>query len=122
MFCFHNELFVFISDGPENDADDILGPVETPFPSLRFRRNFTFPARIFNDPGDPFHLYPYTPFEPVLPAEAKFLGKYPNFSKLGVGVLLPNIVSCKEMPQCLETNCRPKMHWLPCSVIITCSA
>ena len=65
----------FFPDGPETEADDILGPVETPFPSLKFRRNFTFSTGVFNQPGDPFHLYPYTPFEPVLPAEAKFLGK-----------------------------------------------
>ena len=66
---------IFFTDGPETEADDILGPVETPFPSLKFRRNFTFSTGVFNQPGDPFHLYPYTPFEPVLPAEAKFLGE-----------------------------------------------
>ena len=67
-------LFYFL-DGPDAEADDILGPVESPFPSLKFRRNFTFSHDIFNEAGDPFHLYPFTPFEPVLPAEAKFMGK-----------------------------------------------
>ncbi len=73
--CTHTYTHTLcITDGPETDADDILGPVESPFPSLRFRRNFTFSREAWRRPGDPFHLYPYTPFEPVLPTEAKFLG------------------------------------------------
>ena len=80
MYYIRNSNTAISVDGPETEAEDILGPVETPFPSLKFRRNFTFSTGVFNQPGDPFHLYPYTPFEPVLPAEAKFLGKlkYPT--------------------------------------------
>jgi hypothetical protein len=62
---------------------DFAGPMEAPMPSLKFRHNFTQPMD--SHPGDPFHLYPFTPFEPVMPGEAKFLGKlllefFPIFS------------------------------------------
>lgn len=59
------------------EPEDMLGPIEAPYPSLRFTRNFTVNLKMFNIPGDPFHSYPFTPFENVLPAEAKFEGE-PN--------------------------------------------
>lgn len=58
------------------DAEEILGPVEPPMNSARYRRNFTMNSDGFLLPGDPFHLYPFTPFEPVIPADAKFDGKF----------------------------------------------
>lgn len=30
---------------------------------------------MWNDWGDPFHLYPQLPFDPLLPSDAKFMGK-----------------------------------------------
>lgn len=30
---------------------------------------------MWNDWGDPFHLYPQLPFDPLLPSDAKFIGK-----------------------------------------------
>lgn len=64
--------------GPEPESDEVLGPIEPRFPSEKFRRNYThsWVLRSFNTPGDPFSLYPYTPFEPILPSEAKFLGEF----------------------------------------------
>ena len=73
-----NASFVPLSDEiPDQfgQSEDVLGPIETPFPSLRYQRNFTQTEDVFNTPGDPFHSYPFTPFDPILPAEAKFLGK-----------------------------------------------
>ena len=58
------------------EAEDVLGPIEAPYPSLRYTRNFTNLIPSFNRPGDPFHTYPFTPYEPVLPAEAKFQGTW----------------------------------------------
>ena len=56
------------------ESEDILGPLEEPFPSLRYQRNFTHDTGVFNRPGDPFTLYPFTPFDPVMPGGAKFVG------------------------------------------------
>ena len=57
------------------ESEDILGPLEEPFPSLRYQRNFTHDKGVFNRPGDPFTLYPFTPFDPVMPGGAKFVGE-----------------------------------------------
>lgn len=57
------------------ETDDVLGPIEQPFPSPMFRRNFTVTFEGFNHPRDPFHLYPNSPFDKKLSSEAKFLGK-----------------------------------------------
>ena len=56
-------------------ADDILGPIEAPFPSAKYRRNYTTSDDWFNMAGDPFHSYPFTPHDPVMPGEAKFMGE-----------------------------------------------
>ena len=65
-------------EGPdiEPDTDEVLGPIEAPFASETFRHNFSvgLMSDMFNKFGDPFHLYPHTPFQPVLPSESKFLG------------------------------------------------
>ena len=66
------------------ESEDILGPLEEPFPSLRYQSNFTFKGGVFNEPGDPFTMYPFTPFEPVMPGGAKFIGNVPIKSQLYV--------------------------------------
>ena len=55
------------------EAEEMLGPVEPPLNFLRYQRNFTSRERshLF---FDPFHLYPFTPFQPIMPGDAKFLG------------------------------------------------
>ncbi|GFR82877.1 exostosin-like 3 [Elysia marginata] len=76
-------------DGPdiEPDTDEVLGPIEAPFASETFRRNFSagLLSDMFNKFGDPFHLYPHTPFQPVLPSEAKFLGSNYGFRPVNQG-------------------------------------
>ncbi|CAH1773647.1 unnamed protein product [Owenia fusiformis] len=69
----------------QTEADDILGPIESPLPSLTYRQNFTFSYRVFNQPGDYRHSFPFTPFIPVLPAEAKFKGSSRGFRPIGKG-------------------------------------
>jgi len=56
------------------EVEEMLGPLESPVASPRYYRNFTFTDAMFVLPGDPFHVYPSTPFEPLLPGDAKFLG------------------------------------------------
>jgi hypothetical protein len=73
-----NASFVPLKAEPselEPETDDILGPLEPPMASEAFRRNFTSRFDWFNKPGDPFHLFPYTPFQHILPSEAKFQGR-----------------------------------------------
>lgn len=62
----------------ENEPEENVGSIEPSYSSPKFRRNYTWSAvsNVWNEAWDPFHLYPYTPFDPVLPTEAKFLGAY----------------------------------------------
>lgn len=63
---------------PDIDPDESVGPTEPPYPSPSFRRNFTYQLingfEMWNIVFAPFTLYPYTPFDSILPSEAKFLG------------------------------------------------
>ena len=63
----------------EPEAEESLGPLEPPYPSPAFKRNYTTLLiqnhEIWNDWMDPFNLYPQLPFDTVLPSDAKFLGK-----------------------------------------------
>ncbi|XP_007906741.1 exostosin-like 3 [Callorhinchus milii] len=74
------------------DTGDLdLGPVETepPYASPKYLRNFTVTVldmyRTWNRAPGPFHLFPHTPFDPVLPSEAKFLGSGTGFRPIGAG-------------------------------------
>jgi len=58
------------------EVEEMLGPLEPPMPSPRYYRNFTFTDNAFALPGDPFHSYPFTPFEPTLLGDAKFMGRF----------------------------------------------
>jgi len=51
--------------------------VEPSLNSVKFRRNITegWVHPLQSSESDVFHLYPYTPFEPVMPADAHFDGK-----------------------------------------------
>lgn len=78
-------LFLHISYSTES-----LGPIEPPYPSPQFRRNYTVfqtqRREAWNDWGDPFYLYPHLPFDPVLPSDAKFIGSTTGFRPIGKGV------------------------------------
>ncbi|XP_063298073.1 exostosin-like 3 [Pelobates fuscus] len=74
-----------------DNGDLDLGPVETepPYASPKYLRNFTLTAtdiyRNWNTAPGPFHLFPHTPFDPLLPSEAKFLGSGTGFRPIGGG-------------------------------------
>ncbi|KAJ9588546.1 hypothetical protein L9F63_018084, partial [Diploptera punctata] len=61
----------------EAEPEESLGPIEPPYPSPRFKRNYTVfltqGHEMWNDWGDPFRLYPQLPFDILLPSDAKFI-------------------------------------------------
>ncbi|XP_070534732.1 exostosin-like 3 [Ptychodera flava] len=65
------------------------GPVEPPFPSPTFLRNYTYSVmnrhQTWNKAPGPFFMFPNTPFDPVLPSEAKFRGSSMGFRPIGNG-------------------------------------
>ncbi|XP_023287673.1 exostosin-3 isoform X2 [Orussus abietinus] len=73
----------------EPDGEESLGPLEPPYSSPSFRRNYTTMLvhghQIWNDWMDPFNLYPQLPFDTVLPSDAKFLGSEVGFRPIGRG-------------------------------------
>lgn len=79
------------SDPPVLDAEpeESLGPIEPPYPSPAYRRNYTAlliqSREAWNDWGDPFSLYPQLPFDPVLPSDSKFVGSPMGFRPIGKG-------------------------------------
>lgn len=74
---------------PDAEMSESLGPLESPTPSIAFRRNFssmiTNGYDFWNTHFFPFQMAPYTPWEPVLPTEAKFLGSSAGFRPVGGG-------------------------------------
>ncbi|CAO1401237.1 unnamed protein product [Diamesa serratosioi] len=88
---FNSTFIPLKSDPPVMDVEpeESLGPIEPPYPSPQFRRNYTVfltqSREIWNDWGDPFYLYPHLPFDPVLPSDAKFVGSNLGFRPIGKG-------------------------------------
>ena len=87
-----NESFVPLKSDAiiaEPEAEESLGPLEPPYPSPAFKRNYTTMLlqghEIWNDWVDPFYLYPQLPFDTVLPSDAKFLGSEVGFRPIGKG-------------------------------------
>uniref|UniRef100_A0A1B6CK88 glucuronosyl-galactosyl-proteoglycan 4-alpha-N-acetylglucosaminyltransferase n=1 Tax=Clastoptera arizonana TaxID=38151 RepID=A0A1B6CK88_9HEMI len=74
---------------PVAEPEESLGPLEPPYPSPNYKRNFslflTQGYEMWNDWGDPFKLYPHLPFDPVLPSDAKFIGSEVGFRPIGRG-------------------------------------
>jgi len=72
---------------PEDEEN--LGPIEPPFPSPIFIRNYstTFLQKyeLWNSYFVPFNLYPFTPWEEVMPSDAKFGGSSVGFRPIGGG-------------------------------------
>lgn len=73
----------------DGEQEESLGPLEPPYNSPAFRRNYslwlTQGHEVWNDWGDPFHLYPALPTDPLLPSDAKFLGSGRGFRPIGQG-------------------------------------
>ncbi|KAF2354134.1 Exostosin C-terminal [Trinorchestia longiramus] len=74
---------------PEPDTDENLGPMEPPFASLRYQRNFSVSSisrhHQWNLWAVPGHLFPNLPHDPILPSEAKFSGSQIGFRPIGNG-------------------------------------
>ncbi|XP_066599206.1 exostosin-3 [Prorops nasuta] len=73
----------------EPEAEESLGPLEPPYPSPAFKRNYTIMLiqghEIWNDWVDPFNLYPQMAFDTMLPSDAKFIGSEVGFRPIGKG-------------------------------------
>ncbi|XP_033726991.1 exostosin-like 3 [Pecten maximus] len=86
---FNTTFLTLKLDGPEPnpETDEVLGPLENPFGSLKFKQNFTqyVAYQMFQHPGDPLRMFPNTPFEEILPSEAKFLGSGFGFRPVNKG-------------------------------------
>ncbi|XP_044750897.1 exostosin-3 [Coccinella septempunctata] len=86
-----NETFqpLFVSTPVEGEQEESLGPIEPPFDSPSYRRNYslilTQGHELWNDWGDPFRLYPALPTDPWLPSDAKFMGSGRGFRPIGQG-------------------------------------
>ncbi|XP_052236593.1 exostosin-like 3 [Dreissena polymorpha] len=76
-----------LAPDPDEVTDEVLGPVEPPFPSQTFKQNYTvWTLRDpFNMPGDPFHLFPFLPFEKFLPSDSKFFGAGSGYRPINKG-------------------------------------
>lgn len=68
---------------PDLEPEENLGSLEAPAPSPAYRRNYSTPLlltdEMWNSRFSPFRLAPHTPWEPVLPTEAKFRGSGTGF-------------------------------------------
>lgn len=91
-----NETFVPLKADnivAEPEAEESLGPLEPPYPSPAFRRNYsTFLTQghiIWNDWADPFNLYPQLPYDTVLPSDAKFVGEDLSLDRMILLQFLP---------------------------------
>ena len=88
----------------ENEPNESLGPLEPPMPSNSYRRNYTFSTNQHDTWNTHFmefaRLPPYTPYEPMLPTEAKFLGSSIGFRAINSG----EGGSGKEFSQALGGN------------------
>ncbi|XP_044266685.1 exostosin-3 [Tribolium madens] len=86
-----NETFqpIQVTVPVETEQEESLGPLEPPYNSPAFRRNYSLGLtqghEMWNDWGDPFRLYPALPTDPLLPSDAKFMGSGRGFRPIGQG-------------------------------------
>ncbi|XP_001362090.1 exostosin-3 [Drosophila pseudoobscura] len=90
---FNSTFIPLKSDPPvglDTEPEESLGPIEPPYPSPAFRRNYTIlrmqSKEAWNDWVDPFYMYPQLPFDPALPSDAKFIGSHTGFRPIGKGI------------------------------------
>lgn len=74
-----------------NEIDENLGPIEPAFASSTYQRNYslvlTESYSLWNsDQLNPFFMFPHSPYDPVLPSEAKFLGSSYGFRPIQNGL------------------------------------
>ncbi|CAD5114848.1 DgyrCDS3884 [Dimorphilus gyrociliatus] len=84
---FFNETFKKLTEESIED-EEVVDPIELPFASDKFTRNFTQITYLSTQEVDldPFHLYPFTPRRLTLPAEATFLGSSLGFRPINGGL------------------------------------
>lgn len=74
---------------PNTEIDEMLGPIEPPFASLPYQRNFSVTlneqAKVWNEDFDPHTMYPFGAQDPLLPSEAKFMGSSFGFRPVAQG-------------------------------------
>ena len=74
-----------------NDIDENLGPIEPAFASITYQRNYSTVLidsyRIWNsDNLNPFFMFPHSPFDSILPSDAKFKGSNYGFRPIKNGL------------------------------------
>lgn len=86
MFAQPLKLDTFTVD-PEEEEN--LGPIEPPYPSISFARNYSMiylqKYDFWNSYYQPFKLLPYTPWDLTMPSEAKFRGSSFGFRPVAAG-------------------------------------
>lgn len=89
--AFNDSYYPPRLEPPAVDAEpeETLGPLEAPYPSPAYRRNFSVALlhgyEMWNDWGEPFALYPQLPWDPAVTSEARFLGSAAGFRPVGAG-------------------------------------
>ncbi|KAG6460744.1 exostosin-3 isoform X2 [Manduca sexta] len=89
--AFNESYFPPRVDPPAVDAEpeETLGPLEAPYPSPAYRRNYSVGLvhgyDLWNNWGEPFALYPQLPWDPVVTSEARFMGSAAGFRPVGAG-------------------------------------
>lgn len=76
---YFNQSLPLLEEVPSNlvENDEVLGPLEPPFNSPYFLRNFSgafLKSHHLPNMFDNSHLHPSHPFDPPLPFDAKFIG------------------------------------------------
>ena len=65
------------------ELSEVLGPLEEPYPSPAYQRNFTtwHGGKTDLPWSMTTNIFPHTPWDPILPTDAKFHGMYVHFRK-----------------------------------------
>ncbi|KAK2724514.1 hypothetical protein QYM36_001122 [Artemia franciscana] len=91
LSVFNSTFNPLKTDPPPSDEeiDEYLGPIEPPLASPKFVRNYTYTTmnsyERWNVMFEPFHLFQNTPFDPVVPTEARFVGSSNGFRPVNGG-------------------------------------
>lgn len=90
MKLFNTTLDGDSEDGASREYNEFVGAVEPTFPSESFTRNLSLVLTAGYDMWnslyyDPFYSYPFSPFDPVAPSEAKFIGSEYGFRPIAGG-------------------------------------
>ncbi|VVC95408.1 unnamed protein product [Leptidea sinapis] len=89
--AFNESFYPPKMEPPAVDAEpeETLGPLEAPYPSPGYRRNYTVSLlhgyEMWNDWGEPFAIYPQLPWDPPVTSEARFMGSAAGFRPIAAG-------------------------------------